>query len=160
MHFVNFYHSRVPTGSIEVKMSIWCHYGIYCLLRFFWSASTGVSMCLSENIAYEFILTSLLYLAHLTWMVCEIGSKWSYKWCFAGCCLHNLFKIAALVEISLNGIACRVQETGIQSQVESYWRLKKCFLMRLCLTLSIIRYGFEGRWSNPGKGVVPPYTSM
>ena len=36
-----------------------------------------------------------------------------------------------------------VQDTKVQSQVESYQRLKKCFLMPPCL-----------KWSNPGKGVV------
>ena len=32
-----------------------------------------------------------------------------------------------------------VRETGVQSQVESYQRLKKWYLMSLCLTLRIIR---------------------
>ena len=45
-----------------------------------------------------------------------------------------------------------VWETGVQSQVESYQRLKKWYLMPPCLTFSIIRV----KWSNPGKGVVPP----
>ena len=31
-------------------------------------------------------------------------------------------------------------ETDVQSQVESYQELKKCFLIHSCLTLSIIRY--------------------
>ena len=33
-----------------------------------------------------------------------------------------------------------VQETGVQSQVKSYQKLKKWYLMPSCLTLSIIRY--------------------
>ena len=33
------------------------------------------------------------------------------------------------------------RETWVQSQVESYQRLKKWYLMPPCLTLSIIRYG-------------------
>ena len=33
-----------------------------------------------------------------------------------------------------------VWKTGVQSQVESYQRLKKWYLMPPCLTLSIIRY--------------------
>ena len=44
---------------------------------------------------------------------------------------------------------------GVQSQVESYQRLKKWYLMPPCLTLSIISYGSSVKWSNPGKGVVP-----
>ena len=48
-----------------------------------------------------------------------------------------------------------VRETGVQSEVESYQRLKKWYLMPPCLTPSIIRYGSRVKWSNPGKGVVP-----
>ena len=43
----------------------------------------------------------------------------------------------------------------VQSQVESYQRLKKWFLMLSCLTFSIIRYVSRVKWSNPGKGVAP-----
>ena len=46
-------------------------------------------------------------------------------------------------------------ETGIQSQVDSYQRLKKWYLMTPCLTLSIIRYGSWVKWSNLGNGVGP-----
>ena len=49
-------------------------------------------------------------------------------------------------------------ETGIQSQVESYQRLNKWYLMPPCLTLSIIRYRSRVKWSNPGKGVAPSLT--
>ena len=49
-------------------------------------------------------------------------------------------------------------ETEVQSQVESYQRLKKWFLILPCLTLSIIRYVSRVKWSNPGKGVVPSST--
>ena len=48
-----------------------------------------------------------------------------------------------------------VQETWVQSQVESYQRLKKWYLMPSCLTLSIIRYRSRVKWSNAGKGLVP-----
>ena len=47
------------------------------------------------------------------------------------------------------------RETWVQSQVESYQRLKKWYLMPPCLTLSIIRHGSRVKWSNPGKGVAP-----
>ena len=50
------------------------------------------------------------------------------------------------------------QETWVQSQVESYQRLKKWYLIRSCLTLSIIRYGSRVKWRNPGIGVVPSPT--
>ena len=50
------------------------------------------------------------------------------------------------------------RETWVQSQVESYQRLKKWYLIPPCLTLSIIRYGSRVKWSNPGKGVAPSPT--
>ena len=48
-----------------------------------------------------------------------------------------------------------VWETGVQPYVESYQRLKKWYLMLLCLTRSIIRYGSRVKWSNTGDGEVP-----
>ena len=44
-------------------------------------------------------------------------------------------------------------ETRVQSQVESYQRLKKRYLIPPCLTLSIIRYVSRVKWNNPGKRV-------
>ena len=51
-----------------------------------------------------------------------------------------------------------VRENGLQSQVESYQKLKKWYLMPTCLTLSIIRYGTRVKWSNPVNGVAPSST--
>ena len=51
-------------------------------------------------------------------------------------------------------VACSLM-SGVQSQVESYQRLKKRYLMLSCLTLSIISYRFGVKWSNPGKGIAP-----
>ena len=48
-----------------------------------------------------------------------------------------------------------VWETGVQSRVASYQRLKKCYLILPCLTFSNIRYVSRVKWSNPGKGVAP-----
>ena len=48
------------------------------------------------------------------------------------------------------------RETCVQSQVESYQRLKKWYLMSPCLTLSIIRYGSRVKGSNPEKWVAHP----
>ena len=47
-------------------------------------------------------------------------------------------------------------ETSVQSQ--SYQRLKKWYLMPLCLTFSIIKYVSRVKWSNPGEGVAPSPT--
>ena len=51
-----------------------------------------------------------------------------------------------------------VWETWVQSQVASYRRLKKCYLIPPCLTLSNIRYVSRVKWSNPEKGVAPSPT--
>ena len=50
------------------------------------------------------------------------------------------------------------RETWVQSQVESYQRLKKWYLMPPCLKLSIIRYGSRLKWNSSGKGVAPSPT--
>ena len=44
-------------------------------------------------------------------------------------------------------------QTRIQSQVKSYQRLKKWYLIPPCLTLSIIRCVSRVKWRNQGKGV-------
>ena len=48
-----------------------------------------------------------------------------------------------------------VRERGVQSQVESYQRLKKWYLMPPCLTLGIMKYESMVQWSNPRKEVAP-----
>ena len=44
-------------------------------------------------------------------------------------------------------------ETWVQSQVESYQRRKKRYLIPPCLTFSIIRYGSRVKCVNPGKAI-------
>ena len=51
-----------------------------------------------------------------------------------------------------------VLETEVQSQVESYQRLKKWYMISLCLILSTIRWGSKLKYSNPRNGVAPSPT--
>ena len=51
-----------------------------------------------------------------------------------------------------------VRETWVRSQVASYQRLLKWYLIPPCLTLSNIRYVSRVKWSNPGKGIAPSPT--
>ena len=51
-----------------------------------------------------------------------------------------------------------VRETRVQSQVESYQRLKRWYLMLPWLALSFIRYGSRLKWSNPRNRVAPSPT--
>ena len=53
------------------------------------------------------------------------------------------------------------RETKVQSQVKSYQRLQKWYLMPACLTSSIIKYGSRVSGALPAKGVVPtPYLGV
>ena len=49
-------------------------------------------------------------------------------------------------------------ETRVPSQIKSYQRLEKWYLITLCLTLEIIRYVSKVKWNNPGKGVAPSFS--
>ena len=51
-----------------------------------------------------------------------------------------------------------VREPGVQSQVASYQRFLKWYLILPCLTLSNIKYASRVKWSHPGKEVVPSPT--
>ena len=51
-----------------------------------------------------------------------------------------------------------LREIGVQSQVGSYQRLKKWYLMPPCLKPSIIKYVSRVKWSNPGEEVAPSPT--
>ena len=77
--------------------------------------------------------------------------------------LEESIKIVSIVLSNLPHHFCwsilpMVQETWVQSQVESYQRLKKWYMMPPCLTLSIIRYRSRVKWVNPEKGVGPSLT--
>ena len=50
------------------------------------------------------------------------------------------------------------RETWVQSQLETYQRLLKWYLISPCLTLSNIRHVSRVKWSNPGKGGAPSPT--
>ena len=53
-----------------------------------------------------------------------------------------------------------VRKTGVQSQVESFQKLKKWYLMAPCLTLTILRYSSRIMWSNPRKEVATQYFAV
>ena len=52
-------------------------------------------------------------------------------------------------------MSSRYRKTGVQSQVESYQRLKKWYLIPPFLNLSMVRYRSIVKWSNPGKELAP-----
>ena len=77
--------------------------------------------------------------------------------------LRILFQISHIFQLSYRltkWLECSpmVQKTWVQSQVASYQKLWKWYLIHLCLTLSNIKYVSRVKWSNPGEGVVPSPT--
>ena len=52
-----------------------------------------------------------------------------------------------------------VQETGVQSQVETYQRLKKMVLDASLLNTQHYEAQSKAKWKNPGKEVAPSTTS-
>ena len=69
--------------------------------------------------------------------------------CFIYIYIYVYQPIGIMVWVFANGPG-----TEVQSQVESYQRLKKWCLMLPCLTLNIIKYGSRVKWSNPEKELV------
>ena len=59
------------------------------------------------------------------------------------------------MENMYNWIICRVGRmfARVQTRAASYQRLKKWYLIPLCLTFSIIRYVSRVKWSNPEEGI-------
>ena len=88
-----------------------------------------------------------------------------YYVCYINDNKHRLYDVCSLVEnkmfamllIGLVSESCSqmVRKTWVQSQVASYQRLWKWYLIPPCLTLSNIRYVSRVKWSNPRKGVAP-----
>ena len=117
-------------------------------------------------------------LCHYYCMVTPPGEKARRKWhklIFIKCKNEQLHKIQrAIFDITVIIIRnwhsypssnlgwgyLMVRETWVQTQVMSYQRLEKWYLIPLCLTLSNIRYVSRVKWSNPGKGVAPSPTHL
>ena len=47
-----------------------------------------------ENFTYEFVTAfpAVPGMSSLSWMVCKMGGKWPYSYCFVGCYFQDLFK--------------------------------------------------------------------
>ena len=71
---------------------------------------------------------------------------------------HTLGKSGFVLIPKSFDLVDRVFANGVQSQVGSYQRLEKWYLIPTCLALSIIRHVSRIKWSNPGKVVAPSPT--
>ena len=43
------------------------------------------------------VLISTAYLPRLSWIAFKMGGKWSYKYCYVGCCFQDLSKTALII---------------------------------------------------------------
>ena len=93
------------------------------------------------------------------WQTLYSFSSWSRKIYWGKQIIQELKYITAnLTGHWHNKYSPMARETWVQSQVESYQRLKKWYLILPCLTLSIIRLGSRVKWSNSGNRVAPSPT--
>ena len=74
------------------------------------------------------------WLVHLTWIVCEMCSKWPYSDCFMGCYFHNLFKTAHKIVVwfpssffSMHFITVQVVHPYSSNDTATAWK-KSCFI--------------------------------
>ena len=68
--------------------------------------------------------------------------------------------LASIILASWVECSPMVRETWDWTQVTSYQRLSKWYLIPPCLTVSNIRYVSRVKWSNPGKWVAPSPTTQ
>ena len=70
-----------------------------------------------------------------------------------------MINITAIIEDKRVGrVFASGPRDGVQSQVGSYQRHEKWYLISSCLTLSVLRYASTVKWSNPEERVVPSPT--
>ena len=123
--------------------SLGCDWLLVCEWRYFSKIPATIEYCCRNCIG----LRPVLFLS-ARWTLVGIPSPVSVTFII-------LYLLAYWVEC-----LPMVLETSVQSQVESYQRLKKWFLMPPCLALSTIRWGSRVKWSNPGNGVAPSPTPL
>ena len=68
------------------------------------------------------------------------------------------YKLLIMLGVIVQGTYGRVFANGPGDLGSFPVRFIPKYLMRPCLTLSIIRYGSRVKWRNPGKGVAPSPT--
>ena len=107
----------------------------------------------------ELVFTTCWKLGHLKieyvklWVVSFYPVLIVEKHCDITLHSHRFYELKILLANS-NICSLRVaQETGVQSQVESYQRLKKIVLDASLLNNQHYEVQIKGKWSNPEKGV-------
>ena len=91
----------------------------------------------------------VLALNNYQWLIChKIKPNQTKLSNFFSCHRMYVCRISSEKPLEFSPMA---QEIGVQSQVESYQRLLKWYLIPHCLTLSIIRYVSRVKWNNLGN---------
>ena len=121
---------------------------------FTWLKRTCISL---ETFDWEQQIPYFLNLSMLIWISLPWNSEWTqiasaHK---IGFLLVQIFMSIALYIGLVGRVFANGPEAWVQSQVASYQRLLKWYLIPPCLTSSIIRNVSRVKWSNPEKGVDP-----
>ena len=154
---INVSFSRTDSGLCIYHLLVWSNFNILhnsqwitiptqsCLI-------TYIYIFIYLFLAFSFTLyTSLSHFHRIHLSAMFILSLWSFSF---------IVFIFFLLFFYYPWLEClpMTRETGFESQVESYQRLKKWYLMPPCLAFSTIRWGSRVNWSNPGNGVAPSPT--
>ena len=99
----------------------------------------------------------------LTWQMFPCQIPFPYPAYIFFYCLYQCLEVFIFLHITgslAKWLACSpmARETRVQSQVTSYQRLKRWYMIHPCITLGIMRYVSRVKWSNPGEKVAPSLT--
>ena len=141
-HSTILYNIMIQSSIIYLRVGWKVHRTmLYWLLMTFWPI--GFKHCDTNGDACglqkrPFWKISLIW-SHFMWVFWSADELFSWLWYIKlDDCIYD-WPIGLVVDC-----LPMVQETGIQSQVESYQRLDKWYLIPPCLTLSIIKYISKG----------------
>ena len=144
--YVCMYAYTPPSLSLYIYIYIYTHTHIYLSIYIY----VCVCVCVCESMyvcIYIYIMCVYIYIhLYICVYLSMYASPYIYLYIYTGL-------LVSWVECSP-----KVRETWVQSQVPSYQRLLRLFLIPPCLTPINIRYVWRVKWSNLGKGVAPSPT--
>ena len=87
---------------------------------------SSIVPCWLDSTIYELILTSPA--VFLKWMVCEMGGKWLYSYCFVGCFFQDLFKTFLHSSQFFPIHFISIQLVHLYNSTATAWK-KSCFIL-------------------------------
>ena len=130
---------------------------LFSFLFFIFVLSLSLSLSLSSFFASFPYLSFLFFFFHIFFLFLFLLFL-SLSLYFFFLSLHLYFLCVSTTFLSFVFFLSFSLKIWVQSQIASYQRLKKWYLIPPCLTLSNVRYVSRVKWSNPGKGVAPSPT--